>query len=603
MRLSVRTKLLGMAGILLALTLLIGAISIKSLAAVNEKGGSMYADRVVPIRDLAEVRALLGDIDSQIQRAITDTKGDDAKYADTAAKDTQAIDDLVKAYEATFLVDAEKQGLRSFHDAWNRYQESFGALLDHTSRGDDAAAVRVYYARAAFEYAEVDGDVAELIQINDTVAKGLNEDIAAAYSGSRTLVIALIVLALAVGAAISIALSRSISRAVAALVARLKSLNEQDLSSLDGALAAMSAGDLTVEATPVTEPIESYPGDEIGQASQTTNELIEKTRGSLRSYNEMRANLSDVIGQVSQSAESLSASSQQIASTSDEAGRAVSEIAGAVGEVAQGAERQVRMVESARGAVQEAARAANASAETAQSTAQAADQARRVAGDGVQAAEHASDAMRAVSASSQQVATAIEELSTRSQRIGGIVDTITGIAEQTNLLALNAAIEAARAGEQGRGFAVVAEEVRKLAEESQDAAGQIAGLVGEIQSETDKAVSVVADGAQRTEDGVATVARTREAFEAIGAAVEDMSARVGEIATAVEQISSEAERAEANVAEVASVAEQSSASAEQVSASTQQTSASTQEIAASAQSLASTAEQLNDLVRRFTLTA
>src|SRR5213075_2494444 len=118
--------------------------------------------------------------------------------------------------------------------------------------------------------------------------------------------------------------------------------------------------------------------------------------------------------------------------------------------------------------------------------------------------EHATEAIRHVAASSEQVGAAIQDLAERSERIGGIVDTITGIAEQTNLLALNAAIEAARAGEQGRGFAVVAEEVRKLAEESQSAAAQISGLVGEIQTETNKVVEVVTDSAKRTEDGVAT---------------------------------------------------------------------------------------------------
>ena len=156
----------------------------------------------------------------------------------------------------------------------------------------------------------------------------------------------------------------------------------------------------------------------------------------------------------------------------DEAGRAVSEIASALTDVALGAERQVRMVEKTRTAVQEASRAA---------VAERRDRARhgrgrrprqpaRRRGRGRRRA--ATDAIRHLADASQQVGAAIDELSKRSERIGGIVDTITGIAAQTNLLALNAAIEAARAGEQGRGFAVVAEEVRKLAEESQAAAGR-----------------------------------------------------------------------------------------------------------------------------------
>ncbi len=131
-----------------------------------------------------------------------------------------------------------------------------------------------------------------------------------------------------------------------------------------------------------------------------------------------------------------------------------------------------------------------------------------------------------------------------------------------------------------------------------------AGEVGDDASAAPGLVETrAAEAASCTEDGVATVARARAAFEEIAGAVEEMSVRVAEIATAVEQIGSDAQRAEADVAEVASVAEESSASAEQVSASTQQTSASTQEIAASAQTLARTAERLDQLVHRFKVTA
>jgi methyl-accepting chemotaxis protein len=352
------------------------------------------------------------------------------------------------------------------------------------------------------------------------------------------------------------------------------------LKSMAGAAEQIADGDLSVVVEPRSER------DALGNSIAA-----------------MVANLRRLVREVSDAAGSVGLASQQMTVTSEETGRATSEIAHAVSDVAQGVERQVNLIENAKRAADEVTDAVKESAEHAEQTAGVASEARTIAQQGVEAAQQANVAMDAVRDSSEGVTATIRELAAKSEQIGAIVATITGIAEQTNLLALNAAIEAARAGEQGRGFAVVAEEVRKLAEESQRAAHEIAGLIGAIQDETSKAVTVVEDGARKTADGATVVEQAREAFTAIGKAVDDMASRIELIAATAARVTSSATSMQEDLAEVASVAQESSATTEEVSASTEQTSASTQEVAASAEELSANAEALTQLVSQFRIEA
>lgn len=143
----------------------------------------------------------------------------------------------------------------------------------------------------------------------------------------------------------------------------------------------------------------------------------------------------------------------------------------------------------------------------------------------------------------------------KSQEIGQIVDTISAIADQTNLLALNPAIEAARAGEQGRGFAVVAEEVRHLAEQSQEAAKQIAELIRGIQTDTTKAVETMGKGTQEVKTGSQIVDEAGRSFKSIVELIGQVSQQVQAISTATEEQAASMEEIAASSETLARMAE------------------------------------------------
>ena len=151
------------------------------------------------------------------------------------------------------------------------------------------------------------------------------------------------------------------------------------------------------------------------------------------------------------------------------------------------------------------------------------------------------DVMRDLAKHMQQAGEGIEALNAQSQVIGSIVKTISGIAEQTNLLALNAAIEAARAGEQGRGFAVVADEVRGLAQRTQQSTNEIQRMISTLQGGARDAVQAMSHSSEHVGASVEQAQRAAAALDGISQRVTQITAMSQQIAAAVEEQSAVSE--------------------------------------------------------------
>lgn len=313
----------------------------------------------------------------------------------------------------------------------------------------------------------------------------------------------------------------------------------------------------------------------------------------------MRSSLRELMKQINESAEHVAASSEELTASADQSAQAANQVAGSITGVAKGAEEQLAAVDETSAVVEQMSASIQQVAANANEVAGQSSQAATKAQEGNKSVEKAVSQMSQIEQTVTTSAGVVAKLGERSKEIGQIVDTISGIAGQTNLLALNAAIEAARAGEQGRGFAVVAEEVRKLAEQSQEAAKQIATLINEIQGDTDKAVVAMNDGTREVKLGAEVVNASGQAFREIADLVTHVSGQVREMSAAIEQMAIGSQQIVGSVKRIDELSKNASGEAQTVSAATEEQSASMEEIASSSQALAQLAMELRQAVANF----
>ena len=321
----------------------------------------------------------------------------------------------------------------------------------------------------------------------------------------------------------------------------------------------------------------------------------------IQAFTAMTNQLRHVVGQVAKSAEHVAAASEELTASSEQSAQAAGQVAETVTNVANGASNQLMAVEQTVSIVQEMAAAIHHIASNAQHVSAKSEETSQAASDGGEAVNEAKKQMQLIENSVAQSALVVQQLGASSQQIGEIVDVISNIAGQTNLLALNAAIEAARAGEQGRGFAVVADEVRKLAEQSHEAAQRIAVIIREIQSETGRAVITMQQGTNEVNKGTEVISATGEQFHCITSMVQELNSQIQDIGIAAKELSASSDEVVHSIDSVKSVAGETASDTETISAATEEQSASMEEIASSSQALANMADELQVIVSQFRL--
>ncbi|AZV42459.1 methyl-accepting chemotaxis sensory transducer with cache sensor [Peribacillus asahii] len=316
-------------------------------------------------------------------------------------------------------------------------------------------------------------------------------------------------------------------------------------------------------------------------------------------FNKMRANTKVLLAHVNNSTEHVAASSEQLSASAEETSKATEEITHAIQLIATGAEDSTNSLQESSQSLDEVTIGIQNLAENSATISEAGTMIAEKAQQGNVYVEQTVKQINSINNKVNESGQVLQLLDSSSNEIGEISKVITDIADQTNLLALNAAIEAARAGEHGKGFAVVAEEVRKLAEQSQNSSHQISDLIKDIQLNMARSTESMNQVKVEVQDGLEIVGKTEVSFQEIVTAMEQMKKQLTDMAATVQQMSAGAQEVSATVTNNTHTMKEASYQSQQVAATTEEQLAAMQEVTHSANSLSKLAVELQEIVNKF----
>lgn len=484
-----------------------------------------------------------------------------------AAQETKKLGDQIDItfdQMAPTLTGDAAQDFNEMRQIWDNYKNNSTRLMQLAENNQSPEALKLL-ERSSTDYDAITNKLSTVVDNRKDFIHEENVAAAAEYSRAKITLILSILFVIVLSGVMAWYLSSTIHASIHYLM---------DVSK------EVSSGNLTVR-------VEAKSQDEFGVLTNAYKDTI--------------ANLRTLIHNIQKTSENVAAFSEELTANASQSAQATQQVAISIGNVAAATSQQGTAVSSSAADIRVMSEDIRGFEDSASASSDSAHRVEDIAVKGKTAIAGAVTQMNQITDSVTESAAVIEKLAERSMEIGQISDTISNIADQTNLLALNAAIEAARAGEAGRGFSVVAEEVRKLAEESGQAAQQIAALIASIQTDTTQAVDRMKNGTEDVQSGKEVVNKAGVAFETITSAVKELTSNSEAILSAARRSAKKAAELVAVMDGINESGREVAVETESVSAATEEQSASMDEIANASQMLAGLAQELQDSTTKFKL--